>query len=179
MVYVHLATGFEEVEAITVVDILRRADIEVRSVSVTEKKLVMGAHGINVEADILFVDADYSICEMIVLPGGMPGATNLEAHEGLMRNIREFAVGDKKIAAICAAPLALGTAGVIEGRRATIYPGMEDRLAGAVPTGEAVTVDGNIITGKGPAFAMEFALTIVEEIKGTTIREKVATKLLL
>ena len=179
MVYVHLATGFEEVEALTVVDILRRANIDVQSVSIMGEKTVEGAHGINVEADILFEEADYANCEMIVLPGGMPGATNLEAHEGLMGNIREFSACGKKLAAICAAPLALGTAGVIEGKKATIYPGMEDRLKGATPTGDEVTVDGDVITGKGPAFAMEFALAIVGELKGATVRDQVATGLLL
>lgn len=179
MVYVHLATGFEEVEALTIIDILRRAEIDVRSVSITGEKLVKGTHGINVEADILFEEAQYKDCEMIVLPGGMPGATNLEAHGGLMTNIKEFEAEGKKLAAICAAPLALGTAGVIKGKKATIYPGMEDRLVDATPTGEAVTVDGNIITGKGPAFAMEFALALVGELKGATIKEQVAAGLLL
>lgn len=179
MVYVHLATGFEEVEALTVVDILRRANIDVQSVSIMGEKTVEGAHGINVEADILFEEADYESCEMIVLPGGMPGATNLEAHEGLMKNIVEFAQGQKKLAAICAAPLALGTAGVIEGKKATIYPGMEERLKGATPTGDRVTIDGDVITGMGPAFAMDFALAIVGELKGTAMKDKVAAGLLL
>lgn len=179
MVYVHLATGFEEVEALTVIDILRRASIDVQSVSITGEKLVQGAHGINVESDMLFEEVDYDSCEMIVLPGGMPGATNLEAHEGLMTNIRQFAEQGRKLAAICAAPLALGTAGVIEGKKATIYPGMEDRLKGAQPTGETVTIDGDIITGMGPAFAMEFALAIVGELKGATMKDQVAAGLLL
>lgn len=179
MVYVHLATGFEEVEALTAIDILRRAGIEVKSVSVTGEKMVEGTHGIKVEADILFEETDYKSCEMIVLPGGMPGATNLEAHTGLMERIRSFGAEGKKLAAICAAPLALGTAGVIEGKKATIYPGMEDRLKGATPTGDTVTVDENIITGKGPAFAMEFALALVGEIKGATVKDQVAAGLLL
>ncbi|MGN0704374.1 MAG: DJ-1 family glyoxalase III [Lentihominibacter sp.] len=181
MIYVHLAEGFEEVEALTIVDILRRAGEDVKTVSITGGKQVTGTHGVPVIADILYEDADYDKCEMIVLPGGLPGAANLEAHEGLAAHIRCFAEDpEKKLAAICAAPMAFGTHGVICGKRATIYPGMEDRLtgAGAEATGEAVTVDGNIITGKGPALAMEFALTLVKELRGRKAAEKVAGGLL-
>lgn len=179
MIYVHLAEGFEEVEALTVIDILRRAGVEVNSVSITGDKLVMGTHGIPVMADILYEDADYEKCDMIVLPGGLPGASNLEEHEGLAAHIKCFAKDNsKKIAAICAAPMVFGTCGIIEGKKATIYPGMEDRLVGAEATGEGATVDGNIITGKGPAFAMEFALVLVEELLGKEAADKVAAGLL-
>lgn len=178
MVYVHLATGFEEVEALTIVDILRRAGVEVKTVSITGEKLVMGTHGIGVEADLLYEDTDYEACEMIVLPGGLPGASNLEAHEGLANYIKCFAANGKKLAAICAAPMAFGTHGVLEGKKATIYPGMEDRLTGAQATGEGVTKDGNIITGKGPAYAMAFALALAEELKGSETAAGVAEGLL-
>lgn len=181
MIYVHLAEGFEEVEALTIVDILRRAGEDVKAVSITGEKQVTGTHGVPVIADILYEDADYDKCEMIVLPGGLPGAANLEEHEGLAAHIRCFAEDPaKKLAAICAAPMAFGTHGVICGKRATIYPGMEERLtgAGAETTGEAVTIDGNIITGKGPAYAMEFALTLVKELRGRKVAEKVAGGLL-
>ena len=179
MVYVYLATGFEEVEGLTAVDVLRRAGIDAKTVSVTGEKTVVGAHGIAVEADILFEEADHEKCEMIVLPGGMPGALNLSEHKGLTDQIRAFAESaDKKVAAICAAPMVLAGCGVLDGRDATIYPGMEDHLRGANHTGESVTVSGNIITGKGPALAMEFALALVEALKGEKARADIAKGLL-
>ena len=179
MIYIHLAEGFEEVEALTAVDILRRAELDVQTVSITGKKMVNGTHGIPVEADILYEEADYPSCEMIVLPGGLPGADYLEAHEGLAKHIVDFAKDDsKKLAAICAAPQVFGTCGILEGKKATIYPGMESHLKEGKATGENVTVDGNIITGMGPAIAMEFALKLVEEIKGKEAAEEVAADML-
>ena len=178
MVYVHLAEGFEEVEATTIVDLLRRAEIEVKTVSIMDDKLVTGAHGMSLQADLLFEEADYDTCEMIVLPGGLPGSTNLQAHEGLTANIRAFASAGKKLAAICAAPMVFGSCGILDGKKATIYPGMEEYLTGAEPTGEAATVDGNIITGQGPALAMEFALAIAENVKGKKTADAVAEDLL-
>ncbi len=168
MVYLHLAEGFEEVEAVTVADILRRGGVDVRTVSMTGERAVTGAHGIPVTADLLFEEADYDACEMIVLPGGMPGTTNLDAHEGLRENIRAFASGGKKVAAVCAAPMVLAHAGVLEGRSATIYPGMEDELrgGGAAPGEGAVVKDGNIITSKAPGTAMVFALCLLGELAG-------------
>ena len=178
MVYVHLATGFEEVEALTIVDVLRRAEIGVQTVSVTGEKMVAGTHGINVEADIVYDEADYENCEMIVLPGGLPGADNIQAHEGLAEHIKSFADNGKKLAAICAAPMVFGACDVLKGKKATIYPSMENCLTGAEATGENVTVDGNIITGMGPAIAMEFALALVENLKGKDTAENVADGLL-
>lgn len=179
MVYVHLAEGFEEVEALTIVDLLRRAKIEVQTVSVTGNKKVMGTHNIPVEADILYEEANYQECEMIVLPGGLPGSTNLQAHEGLTAHIKCFAADEnKKVAAICAAPMAFGSCGILEGKKATIYPGMEKHLTGAQPTGEGVTVDGRIITGMGPAWAMEFALALIEQLRDRKTADDVASGLL-
>ena len=178
MIYVYLAEGFEEVEALTVVDVLRRAGAEVNTVSVTREKTVTGTHGVPVSADLIFEDADHESCEMIVLPGGMPGAANLQAHEGLTAQIKAFAAAGKKLAAICAAPMVFGACGILEGRKATIYPGMEEYLTGAEPTGKAVTTDGNIITGQGPALAMEFALAAAESVKGKETADAVAEDLL-
>lgn len=178
MVYVHLAEGFEEIEALTIVDVLRRADIDVKTVSVSGGRMVKGTHGVNVEADMVYDDVDYEKCEMIVLPGGLPGATNLQEHEGLSRHIKCFAENGKKIAAICAAPMILGKYGVIDGKKATIYPGMESELTGAQSVDENVVIDGDIITGMGPALAMEFALALVESLKGSKVREDVAAGLL-
>ncbi|GAB1477188.1 DJ-1/PfpI family protein [Bacillota bacterium] len=165
-VYVHLATGFEEIEAVTVIDVLRRAGIDTESVSVTGDLSVKGAHGITVEADLLFDSADYKNCGMIVLPGGMPGTTNLGAHEGLMREIRAFAAQGKYLAAICAAPMVFGEAGLLQGKKAVIYPGMEAHLKGALVGKGAVESDDKIITSKGPGTAYDFAFAIVETIKG-------------
>ena len=178
MVYVHLATGFEEVEALTIVDVLRRADIDAKMVSMTDGKVVQGTHGVNIEADMMFEEADYDNCEMIVLPGGLPGATNLGAHTGLREKITAFAKAGRKVAAICAAPMVLADCGILEGKNATIYPGMEEELKGAQATRANVTVDGSLITGKGPALAMEFALALVEQLRGRDIRDQVAEGLL-
>ncbi|MBR5229659.1 MAG: DJ-1/PfpI family protein [Firmicutes bacterium] len=179
MVYVHLAEGFEEMEALSVVDLLRRVNVEASLVSVTGQRLVKGAHGINIEADILFEEADYEKCGMIVLPGGLPGTFGLRDHEGLCGRIKEFAEAGKKLAAICAAPLVLGELGIVEGRKATIYPGMEANLKGAVPVNEKVVKDGNIITSQGPGAAMYFALAIVEEFCGKAAAEDLRKDLIL
>lgn len=179
MVYVHLAEGFEEIEALTVVDVLRRAEIDVKTLSITGSKTVTGTHGISVEADILYEEADYPSCEMIVLPGGLPGADYLDAHEGIAKHVKCFAEDDdKKLAAICAAPMVLGSCGVLHGKKATIYPGMEDELKDGEATGQRVTIDGNIITAMGPAVAMEFALAIVEALKGKAASDEVSDDLL-
>ena len=178
MVYVHLAEGFEEVEALTVVDVLRRAEIDVKTVSISGENAVLGAHGIRVEADLPFHETDYETCDMIVLPGGMPGAKNLGEHEGLVGQIQAFAKAGRPLAAICAAPMVFGANGILEGKQATIYPGMEAELKGGRATDQNVTIDGNIITGMGPALAMEFGLTLVEFLKGAEVRENVAEGLL-
>jgi len=165
MVYVFFAEGFEEIEAINVVDVLRRAEIETVSVSVTGELVVTGSHKIPVTTDVLFEDADYGSCEMLVLPGGAPGTENLITHSGLSAQIKTFAEEKKYIAAICAAPKILGKVGVLKGKRATVYPGHEADLVGAKVTGGRVVIDENIITGKGPGVAIEFALALVAILK--------------
>jgi 4-methyl-5(b-hydroxyethyl)-thiazole monophosphate biosynthesis len=167
MVYVHLAEGFEEIEVTTIVDILRRAEIETKTVSIGEKRVV-GAHGVPITADLVFEEADYSTCDMIVLPGGIPGTTNLQEHKGLRESILAFASVNRWIAAICAAPMILGELGILEGKKATIYPGMEEYLVGATPLSDPVVVDGKVITSKSPGTAMVFALELVNAIKGKT-----------
>ena len=178
MVYVHLAEGFEEVEAMTIIDLLRRADIETETVSITGRLPVTGAHGIEVVADILFDDAVYGTCEMIVLPGGMPGATNLDAHEGLREKIFSFHNQGKKLAAICAAPLVLGHAGVLKGKKATCYPSFEKELEGAETSEDPVVSDQGVITSRGPATAMAFALKLIEELKSKETADEIASGLL-
>lgn len=178
MVYVFLANGFEEIEAITCVDLLRRAEIQVKTVSVMEEKLVYGAHGIGIEADILFQYGDYERCGMMVLPGGMPGTTNLCNHKELNEELKAFVQAGKPVAAICAAPMVLGRAGLLQGRQATVYPGMEKELDGAFYKDEQVVVSGNIITSKGPATAIPFALALIENLKGEAAAQRVKEDLL-
>ena len=166
MVYLFLAHGFEEIEALTTVDLLRRAEIQVKSVSIMEDKLVYGAHGIGVEADILLKAVDFKNCAMLIFPGGMPGTTNLCNHKELMAEVKQFYADGKPLAAICAAPMVLAKAGLFDGHEATIYPGMEEELIGAVPTAGNVVKSGQLITSKGPGTAMDFALALIEELKG-------------
>ncbi len=174
-----LAEGFEEIEALGTVDILRRAEIPVETVSITNDKEVSGAHYIKVTADKTFDELDFSSIDMIVLPGGMPGAKNLNEHEELKKHIEDFVKNDKLVAAICAAPLVLGGMNLLDGKRATCYPGFEPELIGAKITNENVTVDGNIITGKGPGLVFDFALQIVETVAGIGVKQEVQQGLLL
>ena len=129
-------------------------------------QVVTGAHGVPVLADAMFADIHSEDAEMILLPGGLPGATNLDAHEGLGNMILDFAKEEKPLAAICAAPLVFGNRGLLEGKKATCYPGFETYLKGAEYTAALVEKDGNFITGKGPGAAMEFAFAIVEKYCG-------------
>jgi 4-methyl-5(b-hydroxyethyl)-thiazole monophosphate biosynthesis len=180
MVYVHLADGFEEIEALTVVDLLRRAEIPAETVSIMDRLNVTGAHGVEVVADILFEDADYHKCEMIVLPGGSQGAINLSVHDELTEKLYSFANTGRWIAAICAAPaFILGRHGILEGRKATCYPGLEVDLRGAEYIPEAVVVDENIITSKGPSTAMLFGLAVIAALDGEEKRTRIAADLLL
>lgn len=179
MVYIHLATGFEEIEALTAVDLLRRVGVEALTVSVTGEKQVEGAHGIPVVADLLFEEADYSRCEMIVLPGGMPGALGLRDHEGLREQILRFHEEKKLLAAICAAPMVFGHHGILAGKKATIYPGMEAHLKGAEAVDSPVVRDGNLITSQGPSTAMAFALELVTALKGAATAADLKKDLLL
>lgn len=160
-ILIMLADGFEEVEALTVVDLLRRAGLEAVTVSIMGNRQVTGAHGIPVIADILFGDADFDTVKMIVLPGGMPGTTNLLNYAPLTGVLKAFAAQDRPLAAICAAPMVLAAHGILDGRKATIYEGMEEHLKGAVHTPGNVVFDGNIITSKGPGTAMDFALALI------------------
>ena len=165
-VYLFFAEGTEEVEALAVVDILRRAGVDVSIVSVTGDKMVKGAHGIRVEADMLEAEVDYSAAAMLVLPGGLPGAYNLAAHEGLAEGIMQQYKAGKPLAAICAAPLVYGRMGLLKGLKATCYPGFEENLEGATYTGTLVEQDGQFITGKGPAAVFEFGYAIAERLAG-------------
>jgi 4-methyl-5(b-hydroxyethyl)-thiazole monophosphate biosynthesis len=176
---VPLAEGFEEIEAITIIDVLRRAEFEVNSVSITGNIEVTGTHNIKVIADLLFEDINFNDYNMIVLPGGIPGAINLKDHTGLQNQILDFHKNGKQLGAICAAPIVFGSLNILKDKTATCYPGFENQLSGAKTTEKAVEVDGNIITGKGAGVAIEFALKIVEFWKGKEKADELAEKIIL
>ena len=176
-ILVQLATGFEEMEAIIPVDIWKRAGFQVQTISITGNKTVIGAHSIPVVADLLFEEADYNNADMIFLPGGMPGASNLDAHKGLQKKILEFNHEGKYLTAICAAPLVLGHNNLLKNKRATCFPGFEKELYGATVTGANTEFEGNIITAKGPGVAFEFAMKITEMIKGRDFTLKLAANM--
>ncbi len=170
------ATGFEEVEALTVVDLLRREDIEINMVSVTGEMEVTGAHGITVKMDKLFEEIDDS-ADMLILPGGMPGTLNLKAHEGLVKLLKAYDSAGKYLAAICAAPTVFGELGMLRDRHATCYPGMEEGLVGATPLVDNVVRDDHFITSRGLGTAIDFALAIVEVLKDDVTAETLASKI--
>jgi len=162
VVYAFLADGFEETEGVAVVDILRRANIETKTISIMDDIYVTGSHGIKVSADLMFKDADFSSATMLFLPGGMPGKTNLQSYEPLRNLLVDFNNADKKIAAICAAPGILGELNILDGKEAISFPGFECELKGAIIKNEKVVVSGNIITGKGMGTAIEMGLEMVK-----------------
>ncbi len=167
-----LAEGFEEVEALAVVDILRRADISCDMVSLTGERKVTGARRIAVEADCLFEEREES--RALVLPGGMPGTIHLKEHAGLEEEIKKYDAEKKWLCAICAAPTVFGEKGLLVGKEATCYPGMESGLLGALPVRSTVCVDGNYVTSRGMGTAIEFGLKIVELLKDKETADKIA-----
>ena len=177
-VAVFLADGCEEIEAVTIIDVLRRAEISVTTISISNELEINGAHGIKIIADALFdLLVDFDVFTMIILPGGMPGTTNLNKHEGLKQLLLSFSEKGKPLGAICAAPLVLGELGLLSGKSATCYPGFEKHLKGASITNTATQISGNIITGKGAGVAIEFALKIVELLKDKNTSAELAKKL--
>lgn len=173
LVKVFLADGFEEIEGLTVVDLLRRAEIEVSMVSITDRIEIVGAHNIVIKADEIFNESDFANTKMLVLPGGMPGTKNLMEHEELRALLNRFYAEDKMIAAICAAPSVLGLNNILVGKKATCYPGFEDKLVGAIYEDSKVVKDNNIITSKGLGTAIEFALSIIRHFKGKEVADKI------
>ena len=174
MVYVFLAEGFEEVEALAPVDILRRAGLSVQTVGIGGRTVV-GAHGITVEADVAEDDLSFADVQAIVLPGGMPGTKNLDASQTVDKALSLAVEKNWVIAAICAAPSVLGHRGLLKGIRATCFPGFEKELAGAILTNEAVVTDGRIVTARGAGVALEFGFRLVDLLvspeKAASLRE--------
>ena len=175
-VYVFLADGFEDVEALIPVDVLRRGGQDVVTVSVMDdSQTVESAHGVTIIADTWIDDCDLTDADLLLLPGGMPGASNLYACEPLRQALVNQQEEGKMIAAICASPaVVLGQMGLLEGYRATCYPGFEQLLSGAEYTGELCTIDGNIITGEGPAAAFPFAYALLAILQDEATAQQIA-----
>ena len=166
-VYVFLADGFEDVEALIPIDVWRRGGVDVTTVSISDFPLVQSAHGVNIETDIMFEQGEFDDADLIFLPGGMPGASNLFEHKGVCKAVVDQHMAGKKVAAICASPaVVLAPLGILEGKRATCYPGFENYLENAENDGERCVTDGNTVTAKGAGAASEFGLAIVKYFCG-------------
>ena len=164
-VYEFLADGFEDIEALLPVDVLRRGGVEVVTVSVSGAEIVTSAHGVGVKADCLFEQVgSFEDADLLLLPGGMPGAKHLNAHQGVRDALLKQFNSGRKVGAICAAPMVLGSLGVLKGRQATCYPGFEQYLEGAEYTADKVTADGNLTTGNGPGAAPKYAFTLLAQL---------------
>lgn len=161
MIYAFLADGFEETEAIAVIDVIRRAGIPLTTVSIKDSTEVTGSHNIKVMADSKIDDVDFEKADLLFLPGGVTGTKNLGECKKLCTELKSFAQKGKRLAAICAAPSILGQLGLLEGKKATCYPGWEDKLSGAEYIPEKVITDGNISTGKGMGASIDLGLEIV------------------
>lgn len=172
--YIFLAEGFEEIEAVTAIDTLRRAEIDIKAVSMSESLEVKGSRNVVLKADILFDEKQLKDANMLILPGGMPGTKNLENDGRLAELLQKSAKENKYIAAICAAPMVLGKLGLLFGKEATCYPGFESYLEGAKVKDEKVVVDGKFITSRGPGVALDFSLKLVEILKGKELSDKLS-----
>lgn len=176
--YIFLAAGFEEIEALTVVDVMRRAGMDVKTVSITSDHRVTGAHGITVTADLLYDKTDFITPEWLIIPGGMPGAENLSKFAPLNTLLLAQAQSGK-IAAICAAPaVVLAPLGILDGKEATCYPGFEDRMPNAVRRDAPVIALDRLITANGPSSALRFALSIVANSMGESVAQEVGSGML-
>lgn len=176
MIYMLLADGFEETEMIAPLDILRRAGISVRTVGISGRT-VTGSHGVPITADILPEDVTLADAEGVILPGGMPGTTNLQASSFVADLVNHCAGAGKLTAAICAAPMILGEMGLLEGKDATCFPGFEEHLKGAKVTAAPVAVSGNLITGKGAGAAWLFGAALVNFLRGDDSGDRILAQM--
>jgi len=177
MIYMLLAEGFEEIEALAVVDILRRAEIDVKTFSITENEMVEGAHKIQIKADDTISNIDSNF-EFLFLPGGYPGYVNLQENDKVIKLIKEAYLSDKSIAAICAAPSILGKIGLLKNKKACCFPSFETMLEGADVSFDDVCVSDNIITSRGAGTAHKLAFKLVEIIKDKNVADKLAATML-
>ena len=171
MFYMFLADGFEETEALATLDVLRRAEIDVKTVGVTGNTVV-GSHKIPVIADVSIEDVNFDNIDGVVLPGGMPGTTNLQNNKKVLDCVMSAYNGNKPVCAICAAPSVLGSLGILNGKIATCFPGFEDKLLGANVSNVGVVADGNVVTAKGAGVSLEFGFKIAELLKGKDVADK-------
>jgi 4-methyl-5(b-hydroxyethyl)-thiazole monophosphate biosynthesis len=177
-ILIPLAKGFEEIEAVTNIDVLRRAGLEVSTAGIGSRE-IEGDHGIKVETDIEISDVNAEDFDAVVLPGGMPGAANLRDSNQLRNIIKKLNEDNKLCAAICAAPIVLEAAGILDGKNATSYPGFDKDMSSCNYKEENVVIDGNIITGRGPGVAMEFALALVEYLLDDKTRIELQKSMLI
>ena len=176
-VYAFVADGMEEVECLAVCDLLIRAGIDVKLVSIMGRKEITGSHGFKITADCVFEEITDD-ADVLFLPGGMPGTRNLTNHTGLTEMLKAHAAEGKRLAAICAAPSVLGKLGILEGKKATCYPGFEEQLSGAVVSAEKSVVDGNVTTGKGMGAAIEFSLALIAQLADQETADKIGTAII-
>ena len=175
---IFLANGCEEIEALTVADLLRRAKSDVALVSINETTDVVSSHNVHIVADAVFADMDFSETKMLILPGGMPGTNNLQTYDPLRKLVLQFAEEGKMVAAICAAPKILGELGLLQGKNACCHPGFEEELTGAKVSFDYPAIkDGNIITGRSMGCAIPFGLTILGALEGEEVRKEMAGKI--
>lgn len=175
---IFLAPGYEEVEMLTVVDMVRRAEIEIEMVSITDTLEVTSSHNVTIKADKLFSEADFDEAQILILPGGVPGTPNLRAYEPLCDQLTEFAETGKKLAAVCAAPTVLGSLGILKGKKATCYPTFADKLETGDYVKQPVVVDRNIITSRGMGTCIDFAGAIIESLKDKAAADEVKEKII-
>ena len=173
-VYIFLADGFEDIEGLTVVDLMRRAGITITTVSIKNTKQITTAHSITMLTDQTFAETDFTDADMLVLPGGQPGTTNLGAFAPLTDLLKNFYNNGGRIAAICAAPTVFAALGFLEGRKATAYPSCMDGLGDAVRLEDNVVVDGNITTSRGLGTAIDFSLSLISQLLGQEKADQIA-----
>lgn len=179
MVYMFLADGFEESEAIVPLDMLKRGGVDIKTVSITDNNIVNGSHGIAVMTDITVSEMTDEPLEMVILPGGMPGASNLRSNEAVVKAVTETYNNGGYVAAICAAPYILGELGLLKGKKAICYPSFEDRLVGAEVVIDDVVCDGNVITAIGMGAALKFGYALVSVLKGNDVAYKIAKSIFM
>lgn len=177
-VIVFLADGCEVIEALTPVDMLRRAGIEVETISINGQKTVMTSHKVAITADYIFEEVKHIEADAVILPGGMPGTTNLGEHQGVLATVRDFYDNGKCVAAICAAPSILGKLGLLEGKRAACYPSFEKYLKGSYVENDEVVIDANVITSRGMGTAIPFALAIISWLENEEKAKEIAQKII-
>lgn len=177
--FLFLATGFEEIEALGTVDVLRRGGVRVNTVSIMGEQMVMGAHNIPVIADYLFEDATFDDADALILPGGIPGSNHLNTCTRLKELIMQKHGEGILLAAICAGPMVLGGLGLLKGKKATCFPNFEPTMIGSIPTTNGVEIDGLLITAQGPGFVFDFGLSILKVLKDEEIADEVSAALLV